>query len=888
MNDKFIRNYSRELPENIVKSCPEFADFKPGDRPASEKRGILRSVIIPVSLAALVLAGIAAGAITASYMKHKRSGDPDVSAVNKTPVVTAPSSTATPAPTETPEPTATPAPTETPEPTATSAPTETPEPTVTPELTATPEVTPEPTAVLYPEPELTKYIYYYSYDELAGMLTVKTYKCYDLLRELQTSRYGALFTRMVELFDRGELEPVAPMQNGARCDIASGELQTNGRFNLPWISYSLRDVSVTVELAYLALLDDGVANARSISEAVALLSPDFPLPVGGSSTRTEEYLQICNVELRTYDGTCSALKLTRDEWKTEYLFLLNGCIVWVSYHGRQPDSPTLWESFSVGPCAADVSNLPTPAPERVPHSKDPSRITRAEAVQLIRDGVDIIYGMQGSFRWYEGGAEFRSITKSFSYFDGMSVYYRVIDGYDADSVKKLISETFTSDIAAYYNSNEVFFNRYRVLDENKVYYYFQRGAQIPYYYSFSFTEAELDGLVLDEQNATGWLRTHHSGKYSEDRERDVIIAVSFEWEDGQWRLASLNTADAALREYASGFAAESFSVDNARRIISTVLSDLYLWTHVDAMELPEVKMISAGTSGPTYAYRGPRKFTRVRGSLGDPWVWRGYALRFLTEPMAERMLEEGQMLLLTDDGVYFREAGGLSSEDFGYDIINYVDLEVLSVSATKATVRLSGWHFDYRHSRRSGVTLDDEQRELDFEFELIDGVWKISGGNFLDRLDAIFVDPGTEPYPADSDPADVPPAPQASVMSLNESLFCGFDNASGMTTYREVHLKPGEAINIPVFWRNTQIPLPEGSYALSAEFGTADAVSFSVLDNAASPDCELCIAATALKPGESTLRIYGTYEPTGLSADQLKYLDKSGVLIDVVVNVFVD
>ena len=98
----------------------------------------------------------------------------------------------------------------------------------------------------------------------------------------------------------------------------------------------------------------------------------------------------------------------------------------------------------------------------------------------------------------------------------------------------------------------------------------------------------------------------------------------------------------------------------------------------------------------------------------------------------------------------------------------------------------------------------------------------------------------------------------------------------------------GEAINIPVFWRNTQIPLPEGSYALSAEFGTADAVSFSVLDNAASPDCELCIAATALKPGESTLRIYGTYEPTGLSADQLKYLDKSGVLIDVVVNVFVD
>ena len=62
-------------------------------------------------------------------------------------------------------------------------------------------------------------------------------------------------------------------------------------------------------------------------------------------------------------------------------------------------------------------------------------------------------------------------------------------------------------------------------------------------------------------------------------------------------------------------------------------------------------------------------------------------------------------------------------------------LEVLSATDTRATVRLSGW--DY-YAYKTGRWEIDDDKYLDFEFELIDGVWKISGGNFIDRLDAVY------------------------------------------------------------------------------------------------------------------------------------------------------
>ena len=119
-----------------------------------------------------------------------------------------------------------------------------------------------------------------------------------------------------------------------------------------------------------------------------------------------------------------------------------------------------------------------------------------------------------------------------------------------------------------------------------------------------------------------------------------------------------------------------------------------------------------------------------------------------------------------------------------------------------------------------------------------------------------------------------------------------YQNAFNITTYNEVHLKPGEALKIPVFWYRDE-PLPEGAYDLSVEFESSDNVRFELISKDEAPGCELCFVATALKPGQATVRLYGTYDPDKLSAEVAKSLSDNGrrednLLIDAVLTVYVD
>lgn len=256
-------------------------------------------------------------------------------------------------------------------------------------------------------------------------------------------------------------------------------------------------------------------------------------------------------------------------------------------------------------------------------------------------------------------------------------------------------------------------------------------------------------------------------------------------------------------------------------------------------------------------------------------------------------LNDGNYLLFTDDAVYYWDDYSNERDMFSDYAASGFKLEVLNVSDTRATVCLSGWDFAWRYTSRTGKAIDDDFLKLDFEFELVDGVWKISGGNFIDRLDVVFTYPETEPYSADLDPSLVPPAPGKDSWSGCIVLFRNAiaEKAYNVTTYRDVHLKPGEALKIPVFWSFIE-PLPEGSYELSIEFGESDAVRFEMLGKDEAPECEACFVATALKPGKATVRLYGSYDPDKLG-DNVKGLssygkDAGNLLIDVELTVYVE
>ena len=914
MNDKFIRQYSHELPESVVSSCPEFADAAPGNgrsaqgQMAKGKGQNVWAVIVPVFVAALVLAGVIAGLITASYMKHRRVDEPDISISGHTPDTTVPAATDEIAPSILPTIAPTAEPTAAPTSTPTLELTETPEPTATPESTGTPTAIPTATP-LYPEPEATKFYQFSGYDEIAGMLCESSYGIYQLLREDNKDEYGAQYARLLKLFADGTIRPAAPFADGERMRTSLiGHLYTNGTFNLPWIEYKCVTGETyeqyryyDIRFTYLDLIEGHDLSRSSIAEVIAVLDPGIPLPAGSNVTKTAEYIAIRNVRLTLKDGEVDAIRFARKDGEAtvlDYMFLQNGCIVSVTPHGKAP-AEELFAALSTGTYTADLSKLAIP-PAAVPRSSDTSRITRAEAKQLIRDAVNFLNSADGYFEWFEGGSEsivghnFQIIVEETHPLLGtIEQYYRpVIDGYDEAGVRALVNNTFMPELAARYTGADAVLSGYLISESGRVYYR-QRRAQIPYYRPYSITEAELDGLVLDEQAGTGWLRTRFEGMWSGDRDREVIISFKFAWDNG-WKLADIDTADAALCEYASGFAAEEFSVDNARRIIRTVIGDLYMWTHVGSEHLSEMALIDDVPSGtPAYQYRGSVKLSRVPGTMGAPWIWRGYAERFLTEPLADRMLNGGNMLMISGDRVYVLESYKDFGGNFTYDMLESAELEVLNVSATKATVRLRGWDFSRYYLNRSGKTVDTDLSELDFEFELVDGVWKISGGNFFDRLDAVYAEESILPYPADTDPSLAPPAPDRYILDLYEQMFVPrYQNAFNITTYNEVHLKPGEALKIPVFWYRDE-PLPEGTYELSVEFESSDNVRFELLSKDEAPGCELCFVAAALKSGQATVRLYGTYDPDKLSAEVAKSLSDNGrrednLLIDAVVTVYVD
>ena len=328
MNDKFIRKYSHELPESVVSSCPEFAGAAAGSgrgaqgQRANGKWKSALAVIVPVSIAALVLAGVIAGLITASYMKHRRTDEPDITIIDQTPDTTAPAATEVVAPSILP----TAAPTAEPTTVPTSAPT--PEPTATPEPAATPEPTEAPTAIptatpLYPEPEATKFYQFSGYDEIAGMLCESSYGIYQLLREDNKGEYGAQYARLLKLFADGTIRPAAPFADGERMRTSLiGYLYTNGTFNLPWIEYKCVTGETyeqyryyDIRFTYLDLIEGHDLSRSSIAEVIAVLEPGIPLPSGNNVTKTAEYISECRkngVEVLPPDVNRSYLGFTAE------------------------------------------------------------------------------------------------------------------------------------------------------------------------------------------------------------------------------------------------------------------------------------------------------------------------------------------------------------------------------------------------------------------------------------------------------------------------------------------------------------------------------------------------------------------------------------------------
>ena len=907
MKEKLIKKYSRDLPDDILNSCPEFAETAAGAAGAASGKAsgtaarsggsgrrvnIFKFVAVPAVLALLVAAGAIAGLIISK--NQQKLNEPDNIIGNSTAEPTEiPTVELTPAATN--EPAATP----TVKPTA--APTETAEPT--------PGATAEPTPIGTPMFEAPASVKYYTsryYNETIAALTESSFSGYGAMRkdyDAKKAEYGPKFGELIDLIDNGTIKPMRPVNSGDRS--LSVSVHTNGQFNLPmveWYNLSYNNKYLIVDLTYLKLTgSEKLENSNDIAEVVAVLDPTIPLATSNDYPLPEGYKAIRYENLKLNSDTVRAIVHELDKG-VYYRFILKGCIVCVHTEEGQTLDSGYWETFNIEECEPDMTGIDGIVYEEVPRSTDPSRLGKDEAIMLIRDAVNIVRGYKGAFQWYAGGTEGNGFSDNFGITldsDNIARLYRpVIDGYDAEGILALINKTFTPDVAAAFSKNYQTLFDLRMRVENGItYYYFPYGAQTQGYYSLLFSEEELNGLVLGAvdngtKTVSGQVRTYFNGEYTDRGNRETTIYFTFKWDGGQWKISAIDTADAAFSEYAGGFVMNDFSVDNARRVIRAVLSDLYVYTRISGTQVYESSMIAGPTSSvPSTVYRGARPFYIVTGTLADSAVWQEYASRFLTPQLVERLLYGNGCAFQIENGrVYTIDSGSLASEDFNKYVFDMLELEVLESGATRAVVRLHNFNYAYRRSRLVGENVIDaeELRDLDFEFTLVDGVWKLSGGNFLDRLDAVYLMPETEPYPSDSDPSTIPPAPGKDAYQIEQSLFAwSHEGGYWATTYREVHLKPGESIKIPVLWRLQKTVDPE-LYTINVEFSDTDAVNFQLLPSEAAPECELCFVASALKPGEVKVHVYGTYDPDKLTESPGMVLEQEeGVVIDVEITIVV-
>lgn len=922
MNYKTIRKYSRDFPEDIINSCPEFKGFKKGagqgtgaarsagsGEGSGKRANIFKLAAVPAVIALLVIAGAIAGMVIS--IKLKKPEEPDNIVSNSTPDPTSLAATGsltteqiTPPATEfavTIDPTATPAPTETTGPTGTSAPTDTPEPTEAQEPTPVP-------SPMFEAPASAKY--YFSskyYNEGIAALTEKSFSGYAAMRNDYNSKkaeYGAKFGEMLDLFEAGTIKPMRPTADFKY--YFGFSIYTNKLFNLPWIYWSdLVPASgaddYCVNITYLKLTgSEKLEGSSDIAEVIAALDPSVPLSQTADDQLPEGYRSVSYEDLELKDGTVRAVVHHMADGKIYYRFILKGCIVSVNqYDPEKKISSEFWKIFTIEEYKADMSQIDGIVYEEVQRSTDPSKLGKDEAIMLIRDAVNIVRGDKGAFQWYAGGTVGTGFSSNFAVrADVVGQYRQVIEGCDEAGITALINNTFTKDVASVFNRDyQALFAKNMLVKDGISYYYFPLGAQTQGYYSFSFTESELDGLVLgavdkSTKTVSGSVRTCFIGEYTERSNREVTIYFTFKWDGGQWKISEIDTADAAFCEYASGFTVKELNADNARRAITAVLSDLYVYTRITGTQLFESSMLcTPDLNVPDFTYRGARIYNIVTGTLTYPSNWQEYASRFMTPELVQRMLHgNGRALEIANGHVYTIDSGDLASEDFNTYRFENLKLEIVESDAKHAVVRLYDYHFNYRRSRLSGESISEDQYELDFEFTLEDGVWKISGGNFMDRLDAVYLVPEVEPYPSDSDPADIAPVPDKSLLDVErEGLFCwSWEGAYWATTYRKVHLKPGESIRIPVLWRITKTVDPE-LYTIDAEFGDTEAVEFQLLSPEEAPGCELCFVAKALKPGSVTVRVYGTYDTEKLTEKPANLIEQpEGVVIDIEMTIVVE
>ncbi len=390
----------------------------------------------------------------------------------------------------------------------------------------------------------------------------------------------------------------------------------------------------------------------------------------------------------------------------------------------------------------------------------------ALSIQEAKDAVSLAVSLRESigfhFLWYQGGTllDIDIDIKDCKIFDktwSNGVTYGVLmapikDGYDPDSVKNMVKKAYSKDLSAQIlQNNKAFFDDYRY-DEGIYYYYYDRGAVVSVHEvaaPIDITAEDIDALTI-VSNSDGNAVVSLSAKRDPignqlrnfPRITDIEIQFYLTYEDGAWKVSGGNFHNMIFSLCPGEDAQDSrFTEEIALDAIKAAVYDGYYFNTL----APVSQLLTYGIYGekrnnvrniyePEHSTEERKHLNfgtwwELEGNLSDPKAWNEYFDHYCTENVMKKLLTYDRRLRQSDGKIFVKGGYGSITDHYEFDLAN-VTKEKLTVNNASDSAASATFKF----------TIDDKTDiPLNFDFVKENGEWKISGGDFLEKLDANYL-----------------------------------------------------------------------------------------------------------------------------------------------------
>ncbi len=386
-------------------------------------------------------------------------------------------------------------------------------------------------------------------------------------------------------------------------------------------------------------------------------------------------------------------------------------------------------------------------------------ISRDDAVALINEAVDLRHNIGGDlfcgFDWEN--TEVRHLERT------VYGFRRVAEGYSLEELKRRVDNTFVSKTAEDIKNHLSFdadYN-YETIDDEVFYIFFNyndsvyRETRTSVWFEPEEVSEKIE-LIKSGGRQYAVVPAHKQIKAHDmstnltpvegyNRVSDFDVLVYFENENGSWKISDVDFSNMIFMYDDNEDLKGDLTVDIAKKLITASVYELYYYTRFE----PAVHLHTGGMDcGPFEMVNNRLNVMRMEGNLRDFSTWEAYATEFCTKDISEKILKfDTAAGLIIRDGSITRSSrtDNISYEiDFEFGDWDYPQTSalrdiadsIISVNLTnenEATVLYKFMSFN------NGFCSDVYREEvLSFELTKTDGSWKISGGDFVEKLDSLY------------------------------------------------------------------------------------------------------------------------------------------------------